>query len=212
MIYDSITGNHIEGDTIPANHPYIQNDFRASSDALQARAEALEYLISLYPDNLLSFCKTQVEHRIGLLKSNDLFSEKKYIPQLYIERTTAKEELKKKLFDEKTLNQVILVIGPPQHSKTCFLCHTVEAYLEKEIPVLFYPAIGLRKGLLKEIQEDFEWSMGDSSTLFQPIHKLHKITAQTGKEIIIFVDGWNEMQMFSIPYKRCSIYLLNTHT
>lgn len=193
MIYDSVTGNHIEGDTIPANHPYIQNGFRASGDALQARAEALEYLISLSPDNLLSFCRAQVEHRIALLKSNDLFSGKKYIPQLYIERTTAKEELKKKLFDEKTSNQVILVIGPPQHGKTCFLCHTVETYLEKEIPVLFYPAIGLRKGLLKEIQEDFEWSMGDSSTPFQLIHKLHKITAQTGKEIIIFVDGWNEM-------------------
>lgn len=193
VIYDSVTGNNIEGTTVPANHPYVQNGFRASGNALQARAEALEYLISLSPENLLLFCKAQVEQRIGLLKSNDLFSGKKYIPQLYIERQTAKEELKKKLFDEKTSNRVILVIGPPQHGKTCFLCHTVETYLKKGIPVLFYPAISLRKGLLKEIQEDFEWNLGDTSNSFQLIHKLQKITSQIGKEIIIFVDGWNEM-------------------
>lgn len=90
-IYDSITGNRIEGATVPRNHPYVQNGFRASGDALQARAEALEYLISLSPDNLLSFCKAQVEHRIGLLKSNDLFSGK----NIFLSCTLKDRQLKK---------------------------------------------------------------------------------------------------------------------
>lgn len=193
LIYDSITGEKIEGNIVPANHHYVQNSFRVTGDAIKAKSEALEYLISLSADNLLSFCNAQVQYRMGLLKSDDLFSGKKYIPQLYIKRKTARQDLDNKLINKSRQSQVVLIVGQPQHGKTCFLCNTVEDYLDKQIPVLFYPAISLRKGLLSEIQEDFEWNFHSSSSPSQVISKLQRITEQTGKNILIFVDGWNEM-------------------
>lgn len=195
IIFDSVSGNEIIGNIIPSNHPYVENGFRVSGDSLLAKAEALEYLISLSSENLLTFCKAQVQYRMELLKSKDLFSGKKYIPQLYVNRKKAREELDKKLFgdSENQPNQVVLIIGAPQHGKTCFLCNTIESYIEKEIPVLFYPAISLKNGLLIEIQEDFEWYFGNQTNSFQLINKLRHITQQTQKEIIVFVDGWNEM-------------------
>ena len=192
-IYDSVTGTEITGTKIPCSHPYIKNGFRVSSDALRAKAEALEYLISLSAENFLCFCKAQVEYRMQLLKSKDLFSNKKYIPQLYVKRNKTREELDKKLFDEKESKQFVLVIGQPQYGKTCFMCNTIESYQKKEIPVLFYPAISLKDGLFKEMQEDFDWHFSEQNNPAQLISKLQRITQQTGKDIIIFIDGWNEM-------------------
>jgi hypothetical protein len=194
-IYDSITGDKIIGNVIPSTHPYVENGFRVSGNSLIAKAEALEYLISLSADNLLVFCNAQVKYRMELLKSEDLFSGKKYIPQLHVKRFKAREELDKKLFgnDENKSNQFVLVVGSPQHGKTCFMCNTIESYLKKGIPILFYPAISLKNGLLNEIQEDFEWFFGNQNNPSQLINKLCRITQQAGKEIIIFIDGWNEM-------------------
>ena len=194
-IYDSITGDKVIGNIIPSNHPYVENGFHVSGDSLKAKAEALEYLISLSVENLLTFCRAQVEYRMKLLKGNDIFSGKKYIPQLYVSRNKARKELDKKLFgdDKNKPNQFVLVVGSPQHGKTCFMCNTIESYLKKGIPALFYPAISLKNGLLKEIQEDFEWFLGNQTNSFQLINNLRRITQQIGKEIIIFIDGWNEI-------------------
>lgn len=195
IIYDSVTGYEISGETVPVNHPYVKNGFCVSGDSLSAKAEALEYLISISPENLLTFCKAQVEYRMALLKGDDVFRGKKYIPKLHVKRLNARKELDKKLLgdDENKPNQFVLVVGSPQHGKTCFMCNTIESYIKKEIPALFYPAISLKKGLLNEIQEDFEWFFGNQISPFQIISKLRRITQQTGKEIIIFIDGWNEM-------------------
>lgn len=196
--YDSVTGQEIIGNVIPNTHPHVKNNFFVSGDALQAKAEALEYLVSYSEDNLLIFCKAQIEYRMKLLKSNDLFSGKKYIPQLYVERSKATKDLDHKLFNKDNPNQIVLVVGPPQHGKTCFLCNTVESFINKGIPVLFYPAISLKRGLLKEIQDDFEWFFGEQSLQPHLINRLSKITQKIGKELVIFVDGWNEMLEYAL--------------
>lgn len=197
-IYDSVTGEEIIDNIISNTHPYVKNGFFVSGDALQAKAEALECLVSYSKENLLIFCKAQVEHRMKLLKSNDLFSGKKYIPQLYVERSKAKKDLEGKLFNKDNPSQIVLVVGPPQHGKTCFLCNTVESFINKGIPVLFYPAISLKRGLLKEIQDDFEWFFGEQSLQPHLINRLSKITQKIGKELVIFVDGWNEMLEYAL--------------
>lgn len=192
-IFDSITGAEITGDRISSTHPYVKNGFRVTGDGIVARAEALEYLITLSGDNLLTFCKAQVEHRMTLLKDEDPFSGKKYIPKLYTERKAAKEELQQKLFKDEPKREVVLVIGPPQHGKTCFLCRSVEELLEQNIPCLFYPAIALRKGLLTEMQEDFQWTFGEAISPIQLAKRLNNIIEKTGQQMVIVVDGWNEM-------------------
>jgi Type I restriction enzyme R protein N terminus (HSDR_N) len=192
IIFDSVTGEDI-GSYISHEHNYVKNGFKASGDAIIAKAEALEYLISISSDNLLCFCKAQTEQKMKLLRNLDIYSGKKYIPQLYVERKHISRELKEKLFDEKKPNNLLLVVGPPQHGKTCFLCNTIESYLEDDIPVLFYPAVSIRNSLLEEIKSDFDWSFSDNLSEVQIVHKLQRIAERTGKKMILFIDGWNEM-------------------
>lgn len=197
IIFDSITGEDI-GSFVSHEHNYVKNGFKASGDAIAAKAEALEYLISISSDNLLCFCKAQTEQKMKLLRNSDIYSGKKYIPQLYVERKQLDIELKERLLDKQKPKNLLLVVGPPQHGKTCFLCNTIESYLEDDIPVLFYPAVSIRNSLLEEIKSDFDWSFSDNLSEVQIILKLQRITEKIGKKIILFIDGWNEMLAHAI--------------
>lgn len=193
QIFDTITGKELNGKTIDINHPYIKAGFKVSGDVIGAYSEALNYLISISSDNLMEFCRGQVEERMKLLKSNDIMSGKKYIPQLYIERKNTKIDLNEKLFNKEVINDLLLIVGPPQHGKTSFLCHSVDEFLEQNIPCLFFPAISLKKGLLYAIQEDFSWSFAQNLSTSQIARRLNKILDNFDGNLLIFVDGWNEM-------------------
>lgn len=190
-IFDSVTKELINGVSIPLNHPYIKAGYKPTGDGIKARMEAYEYLITFSEENLLTFCEGQVQDRMKLLKGDNIYGGKKYIPQLTIERSDANKELRNKCFKYK--KQLLLVVGLPQQGKTCFMCHTVEQLLKEGYPCLFYPAISLNDGLLNSIQEDFEWCFGESMTSSQWIARLNKIGVNQNKQIFIFIDGWNEM-------------------
>lgn len=192
LIYDSITGEEISKTTIPKSHSYIKNGYKISGDILKERSEALEFLITSSEENLIIFCKGQVKSRISILKSNDLDSGKKYIPELYIHRIKAEKDLRKKLLREKS-TKITLILGKPQQGKTCFVCNTVETYLAKGFPCLFYPAITLKNGLLKELEDDFNWEYKEQLTSNQIISKLNLISEKNDRPLLIFIDGWNEM-------------------
>lgn len=188
-IFDSITKEQMEGETIPLEHPYVRAGFRISADDVALRAEALEILISLSPDNLIAFCEAQSSFRMRPLKSADLNSNKKYIPSLYVEREEAKDKLERLLEDHR----VVVIVGPPQVGKTNFICHLVDERLAQGKPCLFYPAIRVRHSLLHEISEDFEWVLGDTNLSNQIVfNKLRKVLQRSGKKLILFIDGWNE--------------------
>lgn len=196
QIYDSITGDPISEDHIPAEHSYIKNGFKVVNNDLEFMTRALESFISLSKENLLQFCKLQVESRMSKLKSNDLFSGKKYIPSLYIERNEPKERLEKFLFNQEKTRSLILVTGAPQHGKTNFLCNMVDSLIEKGYPTLFYPAVDVDNGLLHAIQLDFEWIIGEHSSIYNLIHsKLTTILERTNSRLFIFIDGWNEVNI-----------------
>ncbi len=191
QVFDSVTEKLISNKSIPTNHPYISNGFKPSGDLLTARFEALEYLISLSKENLIAFCNGQVYDRMRLLKSTDIYSGKKYIPQLYIDRKKESNKLKEQLF-EKGKNLVLLT-SPPQFGKTCFTCNAVENYLKDNVACLFYPAIVLRYGLLNTIKEDFNWLQNSNDTALHIINRLHRILEDTDQKLLLFIDGWNEL-------------------
>lgn len=193
-IYDSFSEELINGSSISINHPHVLAGYQVSGDDLTLRSEALEAFISLSSDNLIQFCHSQVSHRIKLLKSNDLYDGKKYVPQLYIERNEVSDNFFKKLDIED--RSVVVIEGGPQVGKTNFICHTVEKLLEESRPCLFYPAISLQKGLIEEISEDFQWLMGEIGKPYYLIaQKLAKILEKTNQQLIIFIDGWNESDL-----------------
>jgi hypothetical protein len=199
LIFDTISGNEISGNTIPLNHRYVKNQFKVTGDAIGAYSEALIYLISLSEDNLLEFCKGQAEFRMSLLKSDDLFSGKKYIPQTYVDRIGPKKELDEKLFTGKKTRDVLLITGPPQHGKTSFVCNVIDTYLSRNIPCLFYPAISLKDGLLNALIDDFQWSFNSNFSIVQIAQRLNSILENSNQYLIIVIDGWNEM--FDTPLR-----------
>ncbi|MBD1890001.1 type I restriction enzyme HsdR N-terminal domain-containing protein [Coleofasciculus sp. FACHB-SPT9] len=189
-IYDSISGELIRDTQVPTNHRHVQNGFRVNVNDIDLRTEALETFVSLSSENLLEFCRTQVSYRMRLLRSDDPFSGKKYIPSLYIEREDAKRQLNHLIDEEK--RQTLVLFGSPQVGKTNFICHAVEKRLEKGVPCLFYPAIGMQGSLVDEINEDFGWIFKDSSASHQIVNKLTHILRRTNQSLNIFIDGWNE--------------------
>jgi hypothetical protein len=191
QIFDTLTRERIDGQRIPPDHPSAKAGFRVSGEELRLRAEALELFISLSPENLLLFCERQVAFRMARLRSEDPHSGKKYVPSLYVERKRAKDRLLE-LLDGRGARTVAL-IGRPQVGKTNFLCHFVEERLSQGHPCLFYPAIGLRRGLLDDIAEDLGWMTG-SGPASPPVvvGRLAAVLRRAGKRLTLFIDGWNE--------------------
>jgi len=115
-IYESATRRLLDGEAISANHRYAQSGFIISGDDLGLLKELVELFVSLSPDNLQNFCMAQVDSRMRLLRGHEFDGGKKYIPELYIEREKASEELRRYLDIEH--RPVIFVIGKPQVGKT----------------------------------------------------------------------------------------------
>lgn len=190
-LFDSVTRKEINNSSIPINHEYILNGFLPTSEGIEAKREAAEYLISLSFENLKTFCVSQIEDKISVLKGNDIFSGKKYIPSLYIERKKPQADLRKKLFEKN--ERLLLVLGNPQQGKTCFVCSTVEKLIEENHLCLFYPAINLRQGLLSAIKDDFSWCFRDDLSISQLIRRIERLCNKYDKKFYIFIDGWDEM-------------------
>lgn len=190
-IFDSVTKEEINGTSISSTHLYVRNGFKPTTDGLDTKLEAAEYLITISNENLISFCQIQVQDRISILKGDDINSGKKYIPSLYVERKESQKKLRTKLFENK--DQLLLVIGNPQQGKTCFMCHNVEQFLSNGCLSLFYPAINLNKGLLLAIKEDFEWCFGNEISISQLLRKVNSICLKQNRQLFIFIDGWDEM-------------------
>ncbi|MBD1876733.1 type I restriction enzyme HsdR N-terminal domain-containing protein [Nodosilinea sp. FACHB-131] len=190
QIFDSITEESIEDSYISKNHQYVQNGFRVCVDDIALRSEALRKFIALSFDNLLAFCNSQASHRMSLLKSEDLFSGNKYIPQLYIERQEEKRYLKQLLLRQNCSS--VIVFGHPQVGKTNFICNFIEERLKNGYPCLFYPAIGMRKGVLEEIRDDFGWDLYEPNSHHEMIKYISHILEKNQQRLVIFIDGWNE--------------------
>jgi len=193
IILDSVSGEILNGDIVPPDHSFKKNGYRISGDAITARFEGLKFLLSLSKDNIHQFSNEQVQNRMSLLKSNDIDSGKKYIPQLYVDRAKLKQELDEKLWNREQPHQVVLAIAPPQQGKTSFLCNYAEKLVANNIACLFYPAIILKAGLLQAIKDDFGWAFEQELTQMHIALRLASISKHLEHGIVIIIDGWNEM-------------------
>lgn len=191
LIYDVLTKCELDLADF-ANHTNIKSGFIIKC-GIDLKTEALHYLISLSSENLQAFCQGQVSYRMQPLRSDDIYSGKKYIPQLYCRRTVTETRLSEILFDNKTEKPVVVVTGPPQHGKTSFLCHTAERLLFEGYPCLFYPAIGLKNGLLNAIQEDFGWVFKNDLSPIQVVKQFQMIVSKKETNLILIIDGLNEI-------------------
>jgi hypothetical protein len=193
-VFDTITRTEIVENSIDIRIRCENAQLLAGQNDRDLRAAALESLLSLSKPSLLAFCEGQIDYRMRPLYSDDLYSGKKFIPALYVGREKVQENLDRLLDHEK--RPVVVLVGSPQVGKTNFVCHAVRERLKRGAPALFYPAIGLRNGLLSSILEDFEWgSEKDVAGAQTFLGKLKDILRRSNKRLVIFIDGWNEANL-----------------
>lgn len=193
-IFDSVTCDIINGSHIPFNHAYVNNGFKVTTPAYSFYDEALVLFIGLSIENLLTFCNFQVTESMSLLKSDDIYGGKKYIPSLFINREKEQKQLESLIAKEE--NKLLFVTGSPQHGKTSFICNFVDSLLSKNIPCIFYPAINIQKSLLDELNSDLQWMFSELTSIQNIfIHKLEKILARADTRLFIFIDGLNESSL-----------------
>lgn len=189
-VFDSISKLEV-GEDVQLSDACITRSLYVTPDELSLRSEALEALISLSPGNLMAFCEAQARFRMKPLFGENLDSDKKFVPGLFVQR----EEVDSLLTQALDVNghRVTLLIGHPQVGKTNVVCHTVIERITRGQPCLFYPAIGLQRTLLAEIGDDFEWEFGGAAdTYSQLARKLNKVLQRAKKRLTIFIDGLNE--------------------
>lgn len=192
-IFDSITGEIL---TCPiASHPYTLNNFYPSGEGIDAKFEAIKHLVTLSSENLLSICSGQVDYHMKLLRSKELFDGKKYVPQLYVHRNESFLELNSRIYGNNKIEKrnVVLVVGPPQHGKTSFICNYAETLIANNHPCLFYTAVSLKNGLIAEVKSDLNWLTKSSREDVHWLEHLNRLALKANKNFIIIVDGWNEM-------------------
>jgi len=189
-VFDSISRLEV-GDDVELSEACTAGSLRVTLEELSLRSEALEALISFSTENLMAFCEAQTRFRMKPLFGEELDSDKKFIPSLFVRRKEIDTRLRDALDDKG--HRVTLLIGHPQVGKTNVVCHSVIERIARGQPCLFYPAIGLQKPLLAEIGDDFEWQFsGTSDTYGQLARKLNKVLQRAQKKLTIFIDGLNE--------------------
>ncbi|RKI31493.1 hypothetical protein D7Y27_37595 [Corallococcus sp. AB004] len=188
-IFDSISGEEVLGECIPAGHRHVVAGFKVSGDVLELRGEALNRLIGLNPANMLAFCEGQVSFRMRKLRSEDQLSGRKYIPRLYVSRPGPQRHLTELIKQGK---RFVLLVGPPQTGKTNIMCRAVERRLKSGHPTLFYSASSIG-GLLDELTEDFEWTFRQAAGSHVLVaERIATIVRSLGRRLVVFIDGWNE--------------------
>ncbi|UVW30722.1 type I restriction enzyme HsdR N-terminal domain-containing protein [Massilia sp. H6] len=201
-VFDTFTRDEIRENSIDLQNFCENPKALSQKNYLDLRAEALESLLSLSEENLLSFCEGQIEHRMRPLYSDDLNSGKKFIPELYVARAHAQENLHRLLDIEK--RPVVLLVGPPQVGKTNFVCHAVRERLKQGHPPLFYPAIGLDAGLFSSLLDDFQWvSAKDINGAQEFLRKLHNILRISNKRLVILAVSKTKCNTLSCRVPPC---------
>ena len=90
---------------------------------------------------------------------------------------------------------MIAVFGCPQVGKTNFLCRLAEELVRTGCPVLFYPALSLAAGLLREVAEDFGWILGEPNPTAVLVSRLGQVLRRTRSRLVLIIDGWNEAEL-----------------
>lgn len=161
-----------------------KNSFGISEEL---KSEAAKILVATNPETLDKFCKLQVSSKLSDLKS-DIKGNKKYIPELYIERVSLNQALSSWL--QNTL-PVFAIIAQSGYGKTNFMCAKAEELSDSQF-VLFYSAGKFVNGIAQAIKNDFTWEFHRDKEVFHIFERYNSIAQETGKKFLIFIDALDE--------------------
>ena len=187
-VYDVLADGLLQIDN-PQDSLWNKNGqvFSASAMADDILYEATKTLIAINPDTIDKFCQQQVINALSDLKS-DIQKNKKYIPELYVERRFLNDAFGKWLNSDLP---IFATIAPSGYGKTNFMCAKVEDVALSHF-ALFYSSGRFTKGLIDSIRNDFVWEFHRESGIAQILNRLDIIAQSAGKKLFIFLDAIDE--------------------
>jgi hypothetical protein len=149
--------------------------------------EAAKTLIAINPNTVDKFCQQQVANALSDLKS-DIRKNKKYIPELYVERRHLNDAFTKWLNSDLPIFATIAQSG---YGKTNFMCAKVEEIVSSNF-ALFYSSGRFTRGLVDSIRNDFIWEFHRESDVARIISRLDSLSQSAGRKLFIFLDAIDE--------------------
>jgi hypothetical protein len=173
----------------PQESIWSKNGQKISASALSEDLlyEAAKTLIAVNNETVGKFCAQQVEVALHDLKS-DLSQNKKYIPELYVERHLLDEKFTKWL---KGGLPVFAVVAPSGYGKTNFMCAKVEEFIASDF-VLFYSSGRFTSSFVDSIRNDFIWEFHRETNIAKILSRLDSIAQSASKKLYIFLDAVDE--------------------
>src|SRR3990172_2433373 len=122
-VYDVLADGLVQIDN-PQDSVWNKNGQKISASAIadDILYEATKTLIAINTDTVDKFCQQQVVNALSDLKS-DIQKNKKYIPELYVERRLLNDAYTKWLSSDLS---IFATIAPSGYGKTNFMCAKVE--------------------------------------------------------------------------------------
>jgi hypothetical protein len=185
-VYDVLESN-MQEIANPEDSSWAKNGQKLQGLFQDLKTEAEQNLIEINAEILERFCFNQVQDKFKSLKS-DVGGNKKFIPELYIERNHLEKSFISWLNSQ---NPFFAVTSPSGFGKTNFMCSTAEK-LQGDHFVLFYSANTIRGSIYSAIINDFKWEFQRSKNIAQIIQKFNDISQKHSKQLIIFIDGLDE--------------------
>ena len=202
-IFDSITRKELTGN-ISGQSVFLTNGYNLSTDEdLRIRYEALKNFISLSPENLKTFCESQVYDRMGSIIGEINSPYSKFVKGLYIQR----EELKS-AFDNfnKSQESIFGLLGNAGVGKTNGICSLVLQNLEDSF-VFFYNA-AIIKSPTECIAQDLNLAFSSRTETDNAFKKLNELGRFANKNVLIFIDAIDESTNPSITHELSELALI----
>ena len=187
-VYDVLADGLLQIDN-PQDSRWNKNGQKISASAItdDILYEATKTLIAINIDTIDKFCQQQVANALSDLKS-DIQKNKKYIPELYVERRLLNDAYTKWLSSDLP---IFATIAPSGYGKTNFMCAKAEDVVLSNF-ALFYSSGRFTKGLIDSIRNDFIWEFHRESDVARILSRLDTIAQSAGKKLFIFLDAIDE--------------------
>ena len=193
-IYDAVTKQNVEAREIQKG-----SDFTVSlSD--EDRAAAAEFFLGYSIENLLSFCRVQVDTSLGPLRGKPGDPSRRYLPDCHVER----EEFRNVVTDFLGgASPMLAVVADSGHGKTSSACYLAERLLDHGLPVLYFRGLMLEGALLAGLQEEFGWTFSEQLNPIALVRRIQRCVAT--RSLLIVLDGIDEWS-----YEQAPQHLANT--
>lgn len=185
-IFDTITKTELKPEEIA-----IKDVYRLTLPETD-RDDALGFFLGHSVENLLQFCRSQVNEQLKPLVGSPQDLSKKYIPELTTQRAALLGELAS---FEKAANNGFLLLAEAGVGKTSALCDYALRRLAERKPTLFFAGASLESGLMPALTGEFGWTFSEDLTPVVLLRRLNELAKDAPVVVVVdAIDEWSYSQ------------------